>query len=138
MFTLDDNFLADVGLADLPETQRKAFLQHVYEEIELRTGTVISDGMSDAQLEEYEKIIDRDFQAITMWIDETVPDFLNDPIYQRMSKSLADASDAEVVCEYAATKWLEVNRPDYQEIVKQILDDIADEIRRAAHKILGG
>ncbi len=138
MFTLDDSFLADVGLADLPETQRKPFLQHVYEEIELRTGTAISDGMSDAQLEEYEKIIDRDFQAIAMWIDETVPDFLNDPIYQRMSNSLACASDAEVVCEYAATKWLEVNRPDYQDVVKKILDDIADEIRRDARKILAG
>ena len=63
MFQLDDKFLADIGLNDLPDEQKQAFLQHIYEELELRVGTRLSDGLSDQQLEEFEKIIDRD-QAV--------------------------------------------------------------------------
>ena len=55
MFQLDDKFLADIGLNDLPEEQKKAFLQHIYDELELRVGTKLSDGMSDEQLEEIAK-----------------------------------------------------------------------------------
>ncbi len=51
MFQLDDKFLQDLGLDQVPEEQRQAFLQHIYNELELRVGTELSDGMSDAQLE---------------------------------------------------------------------------------------
>ena len=60
MFRLDDQFLKDIGLDGLPEEQKKPFLQHIYSELELRVGTRLSDGLSDTQLEEFEKIIDRD------------------------------------------------------------------------------
>ena len=61
MFQLDEKFLEDIGLNDLPEEQKKPFLQHIYDELELRVGTKLSDGMSDEQLEEFESIIDRNF-----------------------------------------------------------------------------
>ena len=53
MFQLDENFLNDIGLGSLPEAQKKPFLQHIYEELELRVGTRLSDGLSDEQLEEF-------------------------------------------------------------------------------------
>jgi len=50
MFQLDDQFLSDIGLSELPEEQRKPFLQHVYDQLEYRVGIRLSEGMSDAQL----------------------------------------------------------------------------------------
>ena len=48
MFRLDEDFLKDLGLDQLPEEQRKPFLQHIYSELELRVGERLSQGMSEA------------------------------------------------------------------------------------------
>jgi len=38
--------------------------------------------------------------------------------------------------EYAATKWLEVNRPDYRDVVAQTLDELKQEITQGKETIL--
>ena len=138
MIQLDDTFLADLGLADLPAAERQSLLQNVYEELELRVGSALTDGLSDAQLTEFEAIIDKDYESIVIWLDLNVPDFINDGVYQKMVQALADTADqSDIVCEYASTKWLEINRPDYQRVVAAVLDDIKEQIRHDAARILG-
>lgn len=138
MFQLDDKFLADIGLADMPEDQKQAFLQHIYEELELRVGTKLSDGLSDQQLEEFEKIIDKNQEAINNWVAVHVQDYQNDDIFKRMQQALQlDPADPNLKAEYVATKWLEVNRPDYRDVVKQVLDELKTEIMANKETILG-
>jgi hypothetical protein len=138
MFQLDDKFLADIGLNDMPEDQKQAFLQHIYDELELRVGTRLSDGLSDQQLEEFEKIIDKDQAAIDNWIAVHVQDYQNDAIFQRMQQALQlDPADPNLKSEYVATKWLEVNRPDYRDVVKQVLEELKQEIISNRAAILG-
>ena len=139
MFQLDDKFLADVGLQDLPDEQKKAFLQHIYDELELRVGTKLSDGMSDAQLEEFEAIIDRKDEVVTTWLAAHVPDYHNDESFSRIQQATGlDANDPGLRAEYAATKWLEVNRPDYRDVVAAVLDELKKEIATSRDTILGG
>ena len=138
MFQLDDKFLADIGLADLPDDQKQAFLQHIYEELELRVGTRLSDGLSDDQLEQFEKVIDRDQATIDGWLAQYSPDFQNDDIFKRMQQSTKlDPNDPGLKAEYVATKWLEVNRPDYRQVVAQVLDELKREIITNRDAILG-
>lgn len=138
MFQLDDKFLADIGLNDLPEDQKQPFLQHIYEELELRVGTRLSDGLSDAQLEQFEKIIDRDQATIEAWIQQYVPNYTQDQVFQRMQQSTTlDAADPNLKAEFVATKWLEVNRPDYRQVVAQVLDELKKEIISNRDAILG-
>lgn len=138
MFQLDDKFLADIGLGDLPADQKQAFLQHIYEELELRVGTKLSDGLSDQQLEEFEKIIDRDQAIVDGWLAAHVQDYANDPIFQRMQQALKlEATDPNLRAEYTATKWLEVNRPDYRDVVKSVLDELKSEIVANKDAIIG-
>lgn len=138
MFQLDDKFLADIGLNDLPDDQKQAFLQHIYEELELRVGTKLSDGLSDQQLEEFEKIIDRDQATIDTWLGAHVQDYTNDDVFKRMQQALKlDPADPALKAEYVATKWLEVNRPDYRDVVKTVLDELKGEITANRDAILG-
>lgn len=138
MFQLDDKFLADIGLNDLPDDQKKAFLQHIYEELELRVGTKLSDGLSDQQLEEFEKIIDRDQATIDSWLSAHVQDYTSDDVFRRMQQALnRDPADPVLKAEYVATKWLEVNRPDYRDVVKLVLDELKTEITANKDAILG-
>lgn len=138
MFQLDDKFLEDVGLNELPEEQKKAFLQHIYDELELRVGTKLSDGMSDEQLEEFESIIDRKDDVISAWLNKYVPDYYNDEAFGRIQKATGlDVNDAGLRAEYAATKWLEVNRSDYRDVVAGVLDELKKEIINNRDKVLG-
>lgn len=138
MFQLDDKFLEDIGLAGLPDDQKQAFLQHIYEELELRVGTRLSDGLSDAQLEEFEKIIDRDQATIDAWLQQYSPNYHEDEIFKRMQQATKlDPADPNLRTEYVATKWLEVNRPDYRQVVAEVLDVLKKEIIANRDAILG-
>ncbi len=139
MFQLDDKFLQDIGLGGLPDDQKRAFLQHIYEELELRVGTRLSEGLSDQQLEEFEKIIDRDQGVIENWLNEHVQDYTNDEVFKRMQAALKlEPTDPVLKAEFVATKWLEVNRPDYRDVVKAVLDELKGEIMANKDAILGG
>lgn len=138
MFQLDDKFLEDVGLSGLPEDQKKPFLQHIYDELELRVGTRLSDGMTDAQLTEFESIIDRKDDTIIAWLTQNVPDYHNDEAFSRIQQATGlDSNDPGLRAEYAATKWLEINRPDYRDVVAAVLDEIKQEITSGRDAILG-
>lgn len=137
MFQLDDQFLADVGLAGLPEDQKKPFLQHTYDQLEYKVGIRLSEGMSDAQLEEFESIIDRKQDVIQVWLSTHAPNYEAEEVFQRlMQASKLPANDPGLRAEYAATKWLEVNRPDYRDVVAQTLAEIKQEILSAKDAIL--
>lgn len=139
MFRLDEQFLKDIGLDTLPEEQKKPFLQHIYSELELRVGTRLSDGLSDAQLEEFEKIIDRDQDKIQAWLSEHAPNYSSEEAFGKLQQATnLPADDPRLVAEFTATKWLEVNRPDYRQVVAQVLDDLKREIIANRDAIMGG
>jgi hypothetical protein len=138
MFQLDDKFLEDVGLAGLPEDQKKPFLQHTYDQLEYKVGIRLSEGMSDEQLQEFESIIDRKQDVITQWIATHAPDYQNEEVFQRLAQATnLPPTDPGLVAEYAATKWLEVNRPDYRDVVARTLEEIKQEILQNKDAILG-
>jgi hypothetical protein len=138
MFQLDDKFLEDVGLAGLPEDQKKPFLQHTYDQLEYKVGIRLSEGMTDEQLQEFESIIDRNQDVITQWIATHAPDYQNEEVFQRLAQATnLPATDPGLVAEYAATKWLEVNRPDYRDVVARTLEEIKQEIKQNKDAILG-
>ena len=138
MFQLDDNFLKELGLDQLPDEQRKPFLEHIYSELELRVGERLSQGMSDAQLDEFANIIDKVPGAVDAFIEKNAPNYLEEPMFQRLVQATGvPADDPRLRNEYAATKWLEVNRPDYREVVAAVMEELKREIVANRDAILG-
>ena len=138
MFQLHDNFLKELGLDQLPDEQRKPFLEHIYSELELRVGERLSQGMSDAQLDEFANIIDKVPGAVDAFIEKNAPNYLEEPMFQRLVQATGvSADDPRLRNEYAATKWLEVNRPDYREVVSAVMDELKREIVANRDAILG-
>ncbi|HUC96388.1 MAG TPA: DUF5663 domain-containing protein [Candidatus Saccharimonadales bacterium] len=137
MFQLDEKFLEEIGLNGLPEEQKKPFLQHIYDELELRVGTKLSDGMSDEQLSEFESIIDRKDEVVVAWLTKFAPTYKNDAGFVQLQKATGlSENDSGLRSEYAATKWLEVNRPDYRTVVAQVLEDLKKEVIASRDVIL--
>ena len=138
MFQLDDKFLQDVGLGDLPEDQKKLFLDHFREQLELRVGTRLSEGLSDVQLEEFESFIDRKDDRVNAWLAANVPNYEEDTIYQQLKAGAPEQIPQNVVlAEYASLKWLGLNRPDYKDVVTATMNELKSEIIANRDAILG-
>ncbi len=139
MFQLDDKFLEEVGLGGLPDEQRQMFLDHFREQLELRVGTKLSDGLSDEQLQEFESFIDRNEEKVNTWVAANVPEYEQDSIYQQLKAGAPEGIPATVVlAEYASLKWLGINRPNYKEVVSQTMAELKAEIIANRDAILGG
>lgn len=60
-------------------------------------------------------------------------------IGERISKGLTEVqlNEFDMITDQAeATKWLEVNRPDYREIVNRTIKEMKDEIRANRSKLI--
>jgi hypothetical protein len=76
MFKLDDNLLRELGLGDLPATEKNKMLAHIYETLELRVGMRLAEQMTDDQLDEFEGFIDRnDEPGALKWLETNFPDY---------------------------------------------------------------
>ncbi len=133
----DDDFLAEVGLSSLPQDQKESFLKQAKEELELRVGEKMSQGLSDAQIEEFEGIMKNDQDVIRKVVSELGSDFRNDPIYQKLlERNGVTEGTWEIIGEYLSIKWIQKNRPDYHDIVKSSIEELKAEIKADSSKIL--
>ncbi len=69
----DEKFLQDMGLSAMPEDTKKKFLNYVEEEVNVRIGERISRGLSEAQLNEFDQIIDP--LEAAKWLQKNRPDY---------------------------------------------------------------
>jgi len=141
MFQLDDKFLQDLGLDQLPEDQKQAFKEHIYNELELRVGVRLSEGLSEERLSEFESFVDRNEEKVKGWLAANVPSFASDPAYVQLrdenQNNPQPLSEIGLMSEYASLKWLAMNRPNYREVVAQVLDELKQEIKNNRDAILG-
>lgn len=108
MFKLDDNLLRELGLGDLPAQEKNRMLQHIYETLEMRVGMKLAEGMSNQQLDEFEKLM---------------------PIQ-------TDTEEIRKQKEQQALGWLETNFPNYKQVVADELEKLKAEIKASAPQIM--
>lgn len=129
MFQLDDKFLQSVGLGDLPDDQKQAFLQHTYETLEERVGTRLASSLSEAQLEEFEGFATHNEEKINTWLSENVPNYQEEEDYKQLAASAPNNVPPLVVAaEFASVRWLGINSPNYREVVADELNKLREEI----------
>lgn len=76
MFKLDDNFLQELGLGNLPVDEKKAMLSHIYETLEMRVGMKLAEQMTNEQLDEFERFIDgNDESGALTWLETNFPNY---------------------------------------------------------------
>ena len=101
-------------------------------------GTRPSEGLSDAQLEEFESFIDRKDDRVNAWLAANVPNYEEDTIYQQLKAGAPEQIPQNVVlAEYASLKWLGLNRPDYKDVVTATMNELKSEIIANRDAILG-
>ena len=137
MFELGEKFFEEIGVNRMPENEREEFKKHIQEEVEIRVGERISDGIPVEKLDEFEMIVDGDSDFVQSWILSHAADYKNDPIYQAFLVQNGGQESAEITNEFAAMKWLQLNRPDFTQIVAVAMDEMKGELRANIDKIVG-
>jgi Protein of unknown function (DUF5663) len=76
MHQIDDNFLATLGLAALPQDEKEKLKAHIYETLEMRVGMRLASGMSEQQLNEFETLMNnQDDAGALKWLETNFPDY---------------------------------------------------------------
>ncbi len=69
----DEKFLQEMGLSAMPEEEKKQFLAYIQEELEVRIGERISQGLTEVQLNEFDMITD--INEARKWLEANRPDY---------------------------------------------------------------
>jgi hypothetical protein len=73
---IDYEFLAELGLAALPDGEKDALIAQIIETLEMRVGTVLASGLSDAQLQEFEGYMNaNDQEGALKWLETNAPNY---------------------------------------------------------------
>lgn len=73
---IDDDFLAELGLAALSAEEKQALIAQIVETLEMRVGTVLASGLTEAQLMEFEGFMNRNDQAGALqWLETNAPNY---------------------------------------------------------------
>ena len=136
MFQLDDKFFEGIGIERMSPQEAAVFKQHVQEELETRVGERITDGFSNEKLEEFEKIIDDAPGFVDSWLISNVSDFRNDRAFLALvEQNGRQENNRQTISEFASMKWLEINRPDFNQITTIVMKEMQDELKANIDKI---
>ena len=136
MFQFDESFLETVGLSGMPEEEKENFLQYAQDQLEVRIGEKMSKGLSEEQLDEFERIIDNDQETVQKWL-ANAGDYKNDEIYKKLLDGSEVAEDTpEFLNDYVTAKWLDQNCPQYQDIIRESIEGLQQEIAQQKDAIL--
>ncbi len=73
---LDQNLLVELGLGSMPDEEKRALLNHIYETLEMRVGMRLADQMSNEQLDEFEKYFEaKDDAGAFHWLETNFPNY---------------------------------------------------------------
>ena len=136
MIKIDEKFLEEVGLAEMPADERQAFLKHTQEELEVRVGEEMSRGMTMEQLEEFEGIMNKDREVMIRLL-MNMGDYREDELYKKLlEKYGVTEGTMEILSEFLSVKWIQKNRPDYEQIATTVLADLRTEVANNREGIL--
>lgn len=136
MYSIDNSFLEQVGLSSMPEEQKGPFLEYAQEQLEVRIGEQMSAVLSEAQLDEFEKIINNDPEVISTWATR-LGDYKRDTVFTTILENLSgDPDDPEVLTSYITAKWLDQNCPQYTQIIENSLSGLKEEVSSQRNSFL--
>lgn len=99
---LDDAFLQEIGLENLSEEGRKAFLQDALEMLQLNIGVRLSEDLTEEQMGELES---------------------------KLTPEDSDTPEVTTQKQEAVGEWLRSNHPHYNEIVSEEIQKLKQTLR---------
>ena len=136
MIRIDEKFLEEVGLTQMPAEKKAEFISQTQEELENRVGEKMSEGMTLNQLREFDGIMNNDRNTMIHVLSQ-IGDYREDELYRKLlNKHGVEEGTLEILGEYLSVKWIQINRPDYAKITANVADELKSEIIGSREQIL--
>lgn len=69
---LEEGFLREVGLSAMGEGEKQAFLDYVQEELEVRVGEGVAEGLTEEKIKEFQRA---EGDEVRVWLEKNRPDY---------------------------------------------------------------
>jgi hypothetical protein len=125
---LDEQYIRDLGIADMPEDIRNEFMDSIEQLIQGRVNLKVVDRVSDELLDEYDDINNGPIDNVKAWLKRVLPYYEGAADYKAVKEAAVDMSEEDFVREYARVKWLGMNVPDYMQIIAETMNEVKEEI----------
>jgi len=140
MFQVDDTFLEELGIKNIPEDQRAKMRAQLTEELEDRIGEKVMTGLNEEQIAEFESLFTQDESHQHKWLQKHMPEYERATDYKELVKEAGVGEDenvpAEVLADFVTVKWFEMNCPDYQNLVKEAMEELKEELTHSRDIIM--
>jgi hypothetical protein len=140
MFQVDDTFLEELGIKDIPEAQREKMRAQLTEELEDRIGEKVMANLSEEQITEFEGLFTQDDSHQHRWLQKNMPEYKQAADYKEFIKEAGVTEDqivpADVLADFVTVKWFETNSPDYQNLVKEAMEELKEELIHSRDTIM--
>jgi hypothetical protein len=104
---INDQLLDELGFGYLDPSERSELKEYVTEMLQLRTGMRLTEGLSEGQLEEFEK---------------------------EFSANATDTAEDIARKQAGVTGWLESNHANYRDVVAEEFEKLKQDVRAQAGK----
>lgn len=138
MFNIDDKFMEEIGLGALPADEKKAFEDYARNELQERVGERLTEGMDDNTLDEFGYFMDGDLAGMRNWLSIHKPNYRDDAAYKQFVAGNPNASETDILSSYGSLVWLQAHRPDYPQVVEQVMSELKREIIANRDAIISG
>jgi len=122
----DANYIIDtLGIASLDDDVREDIVDEAYE----RIGDAVSQGLSDEQQSEYQRIIDGDQSIIDEYLNAHLPNYKEMPMYKQIMDENSDNPEAVGADKVLASfDWVQRYVPDIQARTDEALNAYRQEL----------
>ncbi|MCL1930134.1 hypothetical protein FWF93_03285 [Candidatus Saccharibacteria bacterium] len=132
---LDEQYLKDIGVADLPEDVRQQVADELESNMQDAISIRVAEDLSDTLMDEFDVLNDGAASDVRAWLDRVMPYYASSPEFLA-GKEQSGVSDDDFTRSYAMVKWLGMNVPNYGEIVNEVLESSKSEILALREKTI--
>lgn len=131
MFEITDEFLAQAGFTQLPDSYKEQLRQQATESVQQMIGDRIAEAVGEERSQEIEKLIDEDQAAVERTLSR-MGDYRNSDEFKAIEQlgMSNGASDTEIIQQFAVLAWFKEQNIDIQLIVQQSMNDTMTELQR--------
>ncbi len=120
-----DEIIAKLGIQDMPEEKQQEIVQMAT----FKIGEAVTSKLSEQEFNEYEAIVNDDQAVITAWLEQNVPEYKQNPVYQEMEAGYEDDPERNSPAKLFATlAWIEAHVPNIQEVIESTLEAYKQEL----------
>jgi hypothetical protein len=125
MFGIEDKFLEEIGIANMPEPAKNHLIEGIQQTIQDRVLIALSDQIDEFLTNELEQI-NQSPEFAEQWLKKNLPHYEGSQQYKQFAEIVPNENSKQL---YAQSKWFEMNIPTYPETIERVIGQVKQELK---------